>query len=478
MDEIHDHELGERLQVLAEPEHGPYYWEQVRLLVAGAATERRPRAGLGARLRAAFGTRRLRIAVAAAALAAVAAAAVLFGLPRTSGPPTVSAAEVLQRALSAYSSGRTWQADVDAKVTDWNQSAAGSYHYDLLRYRIVQNADGSYRLTELERTQPGAADAGAGLLVKDVRAYDASTGVLRHSRPGRGLVIVRDSPLGPPDRWASPLTGVDFGATLRAMMATGALKLEGTVLDGRPAWSVTCTQGAGVASPAGSAQGIDWPVYKITVDKQTWLPVRFQQVAAGTLTAELRVRNVRVNDPLPEHVFTLEPTKGQITTLVDGGFRRVTLDDTQALAAVTPLVPGSLPSGYRLARVAVAARALTANHLFRSRHVFVLQYTHGFDTLTVSTRKVVGAGFSATDDDPVDSYDPQMTSLTRTGATITSGALAGTAASIVVATSSSTPHLWAVKDGVLVTIAGGATAEELLAIANSLQVCPGAATDQ
>ena len=478
MDEIHDHELGERLQVLAEPEHGPYYWEQVRLLVADAATERRPRAGLGARLRAAFGTRRLRIAVAAAALAAVAAAAVLSGLPRTSGPPTVSAAEVLQRALSAYSSGRTWQADVDAKVTDWNQSAAGSYHYDLLRYRIVQNADGSYRLTEFERTQPGAADAGAGLIVKDVRAYDAATGVFTHFRPGRRLVIVKDSPLGLPDRWASPLTGVDFGATLRAMAAGGAFKLEQTVLDGRPAWTVTCTQGAGVASPAGSAQDIDWPVYRITVDKQTWLPVRFQQMAAGTLTAELRVRNVRVNDPLPEHVFTLEPTKGQVTTRVDGGFRRVEPGDSRAIAGTTPLAPGYLPGGYELARVAVAAHALTANHLFRSRHVFVLQYTHGFDTLTVSTRRVVGAGFSATDDDPVDSYDPQMTSLTRTEATITSGALAGAVASIVVATSSSTPHLWAVKDGVLVTIAGGATAEELLAIANSLQVYPGAATDQ
>ena len=474
MDEIRDRELGEKLQLLDEPDHRPDYWDQMRLQVAAAAAERQPRAGLGRRLRAALGTRRLRIAVAAAALAAVAAAAVLFGLPRASGPETVSAAEVLKRALSAYSSGRTWQADVEAKVADQNQSAAGGYHYDLLRYRIVQSADGSYRLTELKPTQPGAADAAPGQGVKDDRAYDASTGDFRHSRPRRGLVVVKDFPLGPPDRWASPLTGVDFGATLRAMMAAGALKLEGAVLDGRPAWTVSCSQGAGVASPAGSAQGIDWPVYKVTVDKQTWLPVRFQQVTAGTLTAELRVRNVRVNRPLPAHVFTLRPLKGQTTTRTDGGFRRVTLDDAQALAAVTPLVPGYLPSGYKLAHVAVAARALTANHMFRARHVFALQYTHGFDALTVSTRTVVGSYFSATDD-PVDSYDPQWTSLARTEARITSGAFAGTRAWIVVATQSSAPHLWAVKDGVLLTIAGGATAEELLAVANSLQVNPGAA---
>ncbi len=45
------------------------------------------------------------------------------------------------------------------------------------------------------------------------------------------------------------------------------------------------------------------------------------------------------------------------------------------------------------------------------------------------------------------------------------------------ATHSSAPHLWAVKDGVLLTIAGGATAEELLAVANSLHVYPGQAAD-
>ncbi|MCX6374056.1 MAG: hypothetical protein NTX16_13470, partial [Actinobacteria bacterium] len=471
MDEIRDTELGEKLQILAEPDHGPDYWDQVRLQVAEAAAERQPRAGLGRRLRAAFGTPRLRLAVAAAALAAVAAVAVLFGLPRAPGPETVSAAEVLKRSLSACSSGRTWQADVVTKATDWNRSGFG-YHYDVRRYRLVRSAGGSYRLTLTGQTQTGAADAGPRLRVKDELAYDASTGVLRHLRPGRELVVMKDYPLGPPDRWASPLTGVDFGAALRAMMAAGAFKLEGTVLDGRPAWTVVTSKGAGVTSPAGSAQGIDWPVYKVTVDKQTWLPVRFQQVEAGILTAELRVRNARVNGPLPKQVFTLRPLKGLTTRRVDSGFRRVTLDDERAFAAVTPLVPGCVPKGYDLAYVAVAPRAQTANHLFRAVHVFALQYTHGFDALTVSTRTVEDANFSG-EDDPVDSYDSMWSDLVRTETRITSGAFAGTRAWIVVATTSSTPHLWAVKDGVLLTIAGGATAEELLAVANSLQVYPG-----
>jgi hypothetical protein len=89
----------------------------------------------------------------------------------------------------------------------------------------------------------------------------------------------------------------------------------------------------------------------------------------------------------------------------------------------------------------------------------------------VSTRRIADPYYSPTED-PVDSYDPNWSELVRTEAPITSGAFAGVTASIVLATTSSTPHLWAVKDGVLLTIAGGANARELLEIADSLQPYP------
>jgi hypothetical protein len=474
MDEIRDRELGEKLQAIAEPEHGPENWYQMRLRVAAAADERQPRAGFGARLRCALGTRRLRIAFAAAAFAAVAAAAVLFGLPRAPGPEPVNAREVLKRALNAWSSGRTWQADAVTKVAHWNMSA-GTHHYDVTRYHLVRSADGSYHVTQLGQTQHGGSGPMTSRRVTDDQVYDASTGVYRRYTPGRGLVVVKDYPLGPPDRWASPLTGVDFGATGRALQAAGAFKLEETVVDGRPAWTATCSQIA-LAGPSSPTDDEGWPTYKVTTDKQTWLPVRIQLVEQGVLRAELRYLNVRVNEPLPKDAFTLRSMQGLSSRHLDRGFRRVTLDEARALAAVTPLVPGFVPSGYDLAHVAVARRALTANHLVRARHVFALQYTHGFDALTVSTRTVVGAYFSA-DDDPVDTYGSAFADLTRTEARITSGAYAGVPAHIALATQSSAPHLWAVKDGVLLTIAGGATAEELLAVANSLQVYSGAAAD-
>ena len=470
MDEFRDTKLGEHLESLAEPDHGPDYWDRIRVQVAEAAAERRQRPGFARRIRALVGTRRLRIAIAAAALAAAAAAAVLSGLPRSPGPEAVSADAVLERALSAVSSGRTWQADAVMKAADWNRSLAG-HHYDVTRYHIVQSAGGSYLLTQLGPTRRLGSGAATSRRVTDAVAYDAATGIIRRLRPGRGLSVVRDAALGPPDRWPSPLTGVDFGASLRALKAAGTLKLEKSEIDDRQAWTVTCTKGTPAVFPSGSNRKVDWPVYKVTVDARTWLPVRFQEMQAGVLTAELRIRDVRVNEPLPAGTFVLRAPRGLRVSHADGGFRRVKLENAGAFAATTPLVPGFVPSGYKLTGVAVADRALTANHLVRGKHVFVLQYSHGFDALTVSTRRIADPYYSPTED-PVDSYDPNWSQLVRTEAPITSGAFAGVTAHIVLATTSSTPHLWAVKDGILVTIAGGASARELLEMADSLQLNP------
>ena len=469
MNEQRDTELGRRLESIAEPDHAPDYWDRLRLQLGGAAE---PRPSVAERLRAALGGRRLRLAVVATAVVAVAAAAVLFGMPRSRGPETVDAATVVKRMLTATSSGRTWQAEVTLKAADWNRSLVG-FHYDYLRFRLLQSADGSYRLTQLGRTRHGGSGAPASATPSDVLVYDAATGVLGHYRAGRGLVVTRNVPLGPPDAPADPLTGVDFGSGGRAMQAAGAFTLEDAVVDGRAAWTVTCTKGD-IGRPAGSGSTVDWPVYKVTTDKRTWLPLRFQQIEGGVLIADLRYLDVRYNEPLPANAFSLPATEGRPVRHKDAGFRRVTLDEAGSLPGVTPLVPGFVPAGFRLAAAAVADEALTANHLVRTRHVLELQYTHGFDALTVSTRTIADPYYSV-HEDPVDAYDPAWTALVRTQAPITSGAFAGETASIVVATTSSTPHLWAVKDGVLLTIAGAATAEELLEVAGSLQTYPAAA---
>jgi len=459
MDETRDTELGRRLEALIEPDHGSDYWRDVRLQVAEASAEA-GRPGFGTRLRAALARRPLRLALAAVALAAVAAAALLVGLPRTLGPQTVSATEVLERAFAAYSSGRTWQADVVMKYPA-NEMLETPARYGFDRYRVLRDTGGSYRATAYE-------GSGADRHATDVITYDAVTGVLRSS-DGRKLLVEQGHPLGPPDTWLDPLGHVDLGATLRAVAASGELRLAEAVTDGRPAWTVTCTKGEMAGLPPSN---VSWPVYTITVDKQTWMPVRFQEAKAGTVIVDVNVRNVRIDEPLPEHAFTLRAVPGMTVKRVDGGFRRVALDEAATVPGVTPLVPGFVPDGYKLTSVAVAARSLSDNGMVMARHVFALQYTAGFDALTVSTRTIHDEYYTA-DHDPVDeAANPTWSKLARKEATIAAGAFAGVTAKILVATPWSTPHLWAVKDGVLLTIAGGATAKELLSVAESLQVYP------
>ena len=469
MDEFRDTELGELLETVTEPDHGPDYWDQMRAHVAEEAAERR-RPGLARRAYAALRTRRLRAALVAATVVAAIAAAVLIGLPRTPGPETVSAAVVLERALRTVSSGRTWQAEVMMKVADWDRSLAG-HHYDLWRYHFVQSTDRSYLLTQLGPTRRVGSGAPASRRVTDVVAYDAATGVLRHLKPGRRFSVARDVALGPPDRSASPLTGVDFGASLRTLEAVGAVKLEKTEIDGRQAWTVTCTKGTPAVFPSGSGGDIDWPVYKVTVDAQTWLPVRFQELRAGILMGELRIRDVQVDKRLPAGTFTLHPTPGLSVSHTDRGFRRVRLEDAAVFGTSAPLVPRFSPGGYKLTAVALADRAQTTNGRVKARHVVELLYTRGFDALTVSTRQIAEPSYSPTED-PVDPYDPDWTDLVRTEAPITRGAFEGATAYIVLASTSSAPHLWAVKDGVLLTIVGGADGRELLQVADSLQPYP------
>ena len=269
--------------------------------------------------------------------------------------------------------------------------------------------------------------------------------------------MVRDAPLGPPDRWPSPLTGVDMGASLRALQAAGALELEKTEIDGRPAWTVTCTKATPRVFPSGSNEDDDWPVYKVTVDAQTWLPVRFQELQAGILTAELRIRDMRVDEPLPAGTFVLRAPRGLRVTHADGGFRRVKFGDVARPrwrhAARPRLRPERLQADGRGPRGPGADREPPGQEQARLRAP-----VHARLRRARRSRRA-GSPTRTTRRPRIPSIpDSNWSELVRTEAPITSGAFAGATASIVLATTSSTPHLWAVKDGVLLTIAGGAGA--------------------
>ena len=227
---------------MSEPDHGPEYWRDVRLHVAEASAEAAaPQPGPPAASR--IGARvRVRVALAAAAVAAVAAVALLAGLPRTPGPQSVSAAEVLNRALAAYSSGHTWQADLAVKFFASDMWETPS-RYDVVRLPLIADADGSYRLTWYEGTP-------AGRRVTGVEAYDAKDRQPAAARDGRrSWHVVTSYPLGPPDDAAGSLRAWTSARRLRAWRRRGTLRLDETVVDGRPAWTVTCTKGRDGRAP-------------------------------------------------------------------------------------------------------------------------------------------------------------------------------------------------------------------------------------
>ncbi len=138
------------------------------------------------RLRAALTAPPLRIAVVAAALAAAAAAAVLFGLPQTRRAPDgrrrrrrqADARRLLVRPHLA--GGR------HAQGASTGTASLVGFHYDYFRYRMLQSADGSYRLTQLGRTRRATAIAPATATATDVRG-------LRRLEPASSGTIVRDA---------------------------------------------------------------------------------------------------------------------------------------------------------------------------------------------------------------------------------------------------------------------------------------------
>ena len=277
---------------------------------------------------------------------------------------------------------------------------------------------------------------------------------------GLRVDVERDYALGPPDRWAN--FGADLSATALALQAGDKATLETTFHEGRPVWVISLS--GGLAGPLSLDPD---ETALITIDQRTCLPTRFQALQDGVLKLEMTWKNMRIDEPLPDSAFTFAPPKGVKVFHSDDGFRRLPLARIASAEGYVTLVPGWLPSGYAQRWSAAAARSSTANGLTRGRRVVAIQYTRGFDALTVTTRRVRDPR-SAAVNDPVE-VEPHWGNLVSREVRLRSGAFAGVTARVVVAPRITIPHLYAVKDDVLLTVAGGATAKELIAVAESLQ---------
>lgn len=431
--EPRDEELGALLRALETPEHGPAFEPALRRQLAEetAAAHRRTR------------RRWERRAVVVGVAAAAVIATIAVGIPRTSktprvgGPAPATASTVRNAVRAAYTS---------------LQNMSGTLIADGKRWRFTLDAAGDFRLE--------------GPTAGEVITYDARLGEARSAQKSSSLTsdtlfyadrtgIAPGAPDQGPPTWLLP---EQFGAFVRAALATRDPRVTETIYQARPAWRMDVPIQPNTIVPDASGDH-----FAITVDQQTGMPVQVVELKGTTPLHEIAIDNLTVNQPLADGVFRLSFPPAADVMRSDDGFERVDLARVAAIVGYEPLVPVDVPAGYQLQEVAVAREAAgIGNALDRpSRMVVSLRYGHGLDTFVVTTRERIG------ESTPDPFAVPGITTSPQTNR-IDTGALAG-ADTHVVMVPSVVPHLWALTDRLLVTVAGDVDTSQLFAVASSLQ---------
>jgi hypothetical protein len=296
-------------------------------------------------------------------------------------------------------------------------------------------------------------------------AYDAKRGIehqLNESASmGAGLFGSERTGLAPGLPDPGPTSFIlerDLGAVVRAFLAARQAQVEEIRYLGRQAWRVDLP-----VRP--NAIYADADRFSITVDQATGLPVRVLETLREERTRELRVEDLRLDRPLPADAFTLRFPPGVEVARTDYGFQRLPLEQVPAAVGYAPLVPDWLPDSYSLSDVAVARHAPpTGSEAGNppSQDVVSLAYRRGFDELLVTTRRAGEADW----DDPLATGEGFVDHAEEIP--VEQGALAGADAEVLLAPRA-VPHLWAVAGGLVVTVSGDASRDELVRMAASLR---------
>ncbi len=317
------------------------------------------------------------------------------------------------------------------------------------RYDFALDARGDVRLTAVDGVDDVAYDAAAG--VERSLASSASMGTGAFPTERRGLAP------GLPDY--QPAWGFlprELGAAVRALAAAGDARVEETTVEGRPAWRL-------VAPLEPNTIAADADRIEVTVDRQSGLPLALRTTLRGEVRQELRLEGLTADAALPADAFTVPVPPGGEVARSDAGFRRVPLARVRDEAGYAPFVPSTPPEGFALADVAVASRAdATAGGANPpSRGVVALGYRRGLAQVVVTTRRAVEGDWR-------DPFAVPGVELRSQPVRLQAGALAGADASLVV-DPRSVPHLWLRRAGLIVTVSGDLTADELVAVAQSLE---------
>jgi hypothetical protein len=421
-----DETVGRALLELEVPEHAPGFFEELETLLA---REAKP-------------PRRRRWPVGAGALAtAVAAVAVALAVVWTR-PEPADAAAIAREAGQTLTDLRSLSGRATYRALDPQTGALVPS-----RFSFARTAAGDVRVTRLS---PTFGDL----------AYDASQGVVTSSETSASLGTGRFyaerswAAPGPPDE--PPLDAVvgrELGAAVRALAAARDPEVTEAEVGGKPAWRLE-------ADVRPNAIFADADHLSVLVDRATMVPVRVVATLGGAPRSDLRVELKSVDTALPAALFAVPFPAGSEVQRFSSGFRRVDLGAVEAAVGYPPLVPQRLPAGYELREVAVAdaAEATAGGANPPSRKVVSLSYRRGLEQVVVTTR-LRGAG---------DWRDPFSVAGVDTDERPVSG-VPGAADARVVVGPRSLPHLWALTDRLVVTVAGDLTEPELVAVARSLR---------
>jgi hypothetical protein len=440
-----DELLGAALRELETPEHRPEFHAELRRRLAAERVaplvdvrRRRPRA---------------RWAVRVAALAAVGALAfVALDLVRSDDAPgprivgVATAAEIKTKVRTALAS-----IDALSGIVAYD----GPFPDDETRWRFVVTARGDLRLS--------------GLTATEEIAYDADRGVERqYRRDEQGVVsagIFRGLAPGRPDPTSSGwILEEQFGALVRAFLAAGDPHVREVTYDGRPAWELEVS-----AVPSAIVPELSGDAFTITVDRGTGLPVEVRETFKGAFRSQTRIEELVLDPEIEAGTFGLDFPPEARPNVIEHGFRRVELDRVADVVGYPPLVPGWLPAGYELAEVAVAGDTGYSSGVEGSNptsiDVVSLGYRRGFDEVVVTMRRRHVPGWPDAWSDPLatgEGYvdEPQPVRIGR-------GALSGVEADVLIVPRN-LPHLWALTDALVVTVAGDLGRAELLRVAESL----------
>ena len=430
-----DERFGKDLRDLEVPEHRPGFQASLRTELERSRVQRRrwrrllppPRWGLG---------------IAAATAAVVVLFIGIRGPGGTGvGPPEANAARIGERIARALREAQSLEGVLVVRDT------LGGGH--TLRWSFALRSNGDFRMHQLPRDGFSLYRAQTGVETTIAETEPTVYGLRRGLAPG------------PPDEGPTEfLLQRDLGALVRALVENPQAEVREGSYRGREVWIVDLDQSLRLVIPEEASDHV-----RLTVDQETGLPLRVVETDRGRLVGEIAIENPTVNSAVPAD-FTIVIPAGSRADRSDVGFRPVPLEKVSAIVDYEPLLPTSIPAGYRRAETAVARETFPTaqgrNPI--SRGVVSTAYRRGLDRFIVTTR-LVGEKPGAWGD-PL--FVNENVRNNPTVVRFTQGVLAGRQGRRLVA-AGATPHVWALTQRLVVSVSGDLSGDELFGVANALE---------